>query len=74
MKRVRLAFAAVAMIGERHLQRGVDGLAAGIGEEAVVEIARRQQRQPRRQLEHAGDGRTGRAARNRASRRRAGSP
>ena len=51
-----LALAAIAVIGERHFQRGVDGLRAGVGEQAIVEIARREQRQPRRQLEDGGVG------------------
>src|SRR4029079_15806500 len=36
------AFAARAMVRESDLERGVDGLGAGIGEEDIVEIARRE--------------------------------
>ena len=45
------AFAAHIVIGERDLERGVDRLRAGIAEEHVVEIARRQRRDPARELE-----------------------
>ena len=48
------ALAPGLVVGERDLQRRVDRLGAGIGEERVVEIARRQQREPRGQLEHLG--------------------
>ena len=48
------ALALGLVVGERDLQRGVDRLGARIGEERVVEIAGRQQREPRGQLEHLG--------------------
>ena len=48
------ALAAGLVIGERDLERGVDRLRPRVGEEGIVEIARRQQRQPRGQLEHLG--------------------
>ncbi len=52
--------------GERDLQRGVGGLRARIAEEHVVEIARRERGDARRQREGLADGRTGSSARNRA--------
>ena len=39
------------LIGERDLQRGVDRLRAGIAEEHMIEIARRERRDAARQLE-----------------------
>ena len=48
-----LRLAARVPIGERDLQRGVDGLRAGIAEEHVVEIAGRERGDPARQLEGA---------------------
>ena len=50
------AFAADVVIGERDLERGVDRLRAGIAEEHVVEVARRQRRDAARQLERLGMG------------------
>jgi len=44
------------MIGERDLERGVDRLGAGIAEEHVVEIGRRERRDAARQLERLGVG------------------
>ena len=57
------ALAASAVVGERDLQRGIDRLGAGVGEEDVVEVARHGRsgappaRTPR-------DGPSGRSARN----------
>ena len=48
------ALALGLVVGERDLERGVDRLGARVGEERVVEIAGRQQREPRGQLEHLG--------------------
>ena len=48
------ALAAHAVIGDGDLERGVDRLRAGIGEEDVVEIAGQQRRDARRQLEDCG--------------------
>ena len=48
-----LALALRDPIGQRDLQRGVGGLRAGVAEEHVVEVARRQRRDPARQLEGA---------------------
>ena len=45
------AFAAQAVIGDRDLQRGVDGLGAGVREEHVIEIAGRELDQAVRELE-----------------------
>jgi hypothetical protein len=45
------AFAVHVVIGERDLERGVDRLRAGIGEEHVVETCGRERRDPARQLE-----------------------
>ena len=45
------AFAADVVIGERDLERGVDRLRAGIAEEHMIEVFRRQRRDPARQLE-----------------------
>ena len=50
------AFAAHVVIGERDLERGVDRLRAGIGEEHMVERAGRHRRHPARQLEGLGVG------------------
>ena len=50
------ALAAHVVIGERDLERGVDRLRAGIAEEHVVEIARRQRRDAARELERLGMG------------------
>src|SRR5687768_1371360 len=41
-----------AMISQRHFKRGIGGLGSGIAEESIVEIARRQVRQPRGELEN----------------------
>ena len=62
------------VIGERDLQRGVDRFRAGIAEEHVVEIARRQRRDARSRARRPSDGRTGRPAHSRARRPGAGSP
>ncbi len=48
------ALAAHAVIGDRDLERGIDRFGAGIGEEDVVEIARKECREARRRLEHLG--------------------
>ena len=45
------ALAAAAVVGQRHLQRGIDRLAARVGIEHVVEVARCHQGELRRQLE-----------------------
>src|SRR6202043_3051044 len=50
------ALAAHIMVGERDLERGIDRLRAGIGEEHVVEIARRERRDAARQREGVGVG------------------
>jgi hypothetical protein len=50
------ALAAHMMIGERDLERGVDRLGAGIAEEHVVEVARRQRREAAGELEGLGMG------------------
>ena len=46
-----LAFALHAVIGDGHLQRGLDRLRTGVGEEDVVQIARHQRHQPVGQFE-----------------------
>ena len=48
------ALAARAVIGERDLERGIDRLGAGVGEEHVVEPGRREVDQAVRQLEGRG--------------------
>ena len=53
MKRVRCALALGDPIGQRDLQRGVGGFRAGIAEEHVVEIGRRQRGDPAGQFEGA---------------------
>ena len=68
------AFAADVVIGERDLERGVDRLRAGIAEEHVVEVGRRERRDAARQLERLADGRTGTPARSRARPPARGSP
>ena len=50
------ALPAHVMIGERDLERRVAGLGAGIAIEHVIEIARRELGQARRQLERQGMG------------------
>ena len=50
------AFAAGLVIGKRDLECRIDGFRAGIGEERVVEVARRHQGKLGRQLEHLGVG------------------
>ena len=47
-----VAFVFRAVVGERDLHRGVDGFAARIGEEDVVEVAGGEKCQSRGQLEH----------------------
>ena len=49
-----LRLAAGAVIGHRHLQRGVDRLGAGVGEEDVVERLGQERRHPVGELEAAG--------------------
>src|SRR5579863_4517068 len=50
------ALAADIMVGERDLERGVDGFRAGAAEEHAIEIGRRQRGDPARQLEGIGMG------------------
>jgi hypothetical protein len=45
------AFAADVVVGEGDLQRGVDRFRSGVAEEHVIEVGRRQRRDPARQLE-----------------------
>ena len=53
MKRVRCAWPCRVPVGQRDLHRGVGGFRAGVAEEHVVEIGRRQRRDPAGQLEGA---------------------
>ena len=46
--------AAHVVIGERDFERGIDRFGAGVAEEGVVERARRQRREPARELEGLG--------------------
>jgi hypothetical protein len=50
---VRCAWPARVPVGERDLHRGVGGFRAGVAEEHVVEVGRRQRRDPAGQLEGA---------------------